>query len=90
MTVVLFTEDTFFPSEDTGKVPDGARNEKVEFLREDMMEDFSTGTSESDSLKYVNSVVMEVDVGDQGPDFVLNLFIHPNLRVVRSAGFSMT
>ena len=86
MSVVLLTGDAFFPSENIAKIPEGNNDEVTDTLWEDLKDEIDTEseTSKQESdIKYVNSIVLEIEVEDQSPDFILNLYIKPNFQVVR-------
>ena len=82
MSVVLLTGDAFFPSEKTGKLPAGEPDSVTTELFADLEDDIGLD-DEAETVKYVNSVVLEIDIGEQEPGFVLNLYIKPNFQVVR-------
>ena len=85
MSVVLISGDAFFPTKSTGPLPAGNSTSQVrDTLWSDLKDEFDPeeGEEPSESLKFVNSVVLEIDVGEQEPGFVLNLYIKPNFQIV--------
>ncbi|KAL5246778.1 hypothetical protein ACHWQZ_G018849 [Mnemiopsis leidyi] len=83
MSVVLLTGDAFFPSAATGKLPAGQPDAVTTELFADLEDDLAAehGNASVEAVKYVNSVVLEIDIGEQEPGFVLNLYIKPNFQV---------
>ncbi|XP_063693507.1 uncharacterized protein LOC134825280 [Bolinopsis microptera] len=84
MSVVLISGDAFFPTKSTGPLPAGNSTSEVrDTLWSDLKDEFdpAEGAEAAESLKFVNSVVLEIDVGEQEAGFVLNLYIKPNFQI---------
>lgn len=81
MSIVVLADSSFLPALDTAKLPTkGNRTAVQDALWGTFLPTY--GDEAVPAAKYVTSPVLEIDVGQQPPGFMLDLFIKPSFQIV--------